>query len=174
MKLYRAFERLPCRDDVSAALDYDPLTGLFKWKVRRSWRVLAGDEAGNVCPRGYRRIAFNRVQIGAHRLAWLLVHRAWPEFDIDHIDGNRANNAISNLRDVPNVVNAQNQRRPRKAKQDPLPLGVCVIGARKNKRFKAQIVAFGVKHHLGMFYTAEEAHAAYVQAKRRLHAGCTI
>lgn len=77
-------------------LDYDPETGVFRWKEpRRKCRV--GEVAGSLRKDGYVKIQVDGRFYQAHRLAWLCVYGVWPSA-IDHIDGNRANNAIANLR----------------------------------------------------------------------------
>ena len=82
-------------------LDYDPDTGVFV-------SLGTGDSIG-VHDEGYVRITMkDRKKHYAHRLAWLYVHGKWPEGDIDHIDRNKSNNAISNLRDVPRAINIFN------------------------------------------------------------------
>lgn len=106
-----------------------------------------------------------------HRLVWFYVHGKWPEHEIDHINGDRSDNRISNLRDVPAAINRQNLRTSHKDKiAGPL-------GAHFNKvsrKWKASICVNYRHTHLGTFATAEDAHAAYVAAKRMLHAGCAI
>lgn len=106
----------------------------------------------------------------AHRLAWLYVYGEWPNGDIDHIDGDRLNNRIANLRDVSRRVNLENQRRPKACNKSGF-LGVKTF---RDQRFQARIQVRGVQLHLGTFDTPHEAHAAYVAAKRNLHQGCTL
>lgn len=105
----------------------------------------------------------------AHRLAWLYIYGKWPQNELDHLDGNRANNKIANLRDAGDVLNSQNRRSPNKNN------GVGLLGvSRHGLRFKAMIGVNWKIKYLGIFDTKEEAHAVYVKAKRKLHAGCTI
>jgi hypothetical protein len=83
-------------------LDYDPATGIFKWKKRPCIRscVRPGDEAGFTGPRGYSVIQIDGCQIMSHRLAWLHFYGSFPRDTVDHIDRNKSNNAISNLREA--------------------------------------------------------------------------
>jgi hypothetical protein len=150
-------------------LHYCPDTGLFTWKIRRGAGVKPGDKAGCRMPAGYWLIRVDKKLYFAHRLAWLYMTGKWPEHEIDHKDTNRANNAFSNLRDATRRINAENQRRAKDGSQVPL-LGV----AKNRRRFMAQIQSCGHHYHLGTFDTPEEAHAAYLSAKRELHVGCTI
>ena len=78
-------------------LDYSPETGLFYWRVKRG-SVAAGTEAGTWHGNGYRKIHIDGVPHLAHRLAWLYVHGEHPTGEIDHRNGNPADNRISKLR----------------------------------------------------------------------------
>lgn len=150
-------------------LDYDPDTGIFLWKVSR-YSECIGKEAGSVAiTDGYRRIALDGKKYLAHRLAWLFVYGVWPTNQIDHIDHNKSRNKISNLRDVTNGENQQNQIKPQKHNHAG-KLGV----RHRNGKYQAQIKIDGKSKHLGSYSTADEAHLAYLQAKRKHHSGCTI
>ena len=88
-------------DRLRQLLDYEPATGVFTWKVNRSI-VKAGQKAG-VNPHGgdgYPRIGVDGQQCLAHRLAWLHVHGRFPDDEIDHINGIRSDNRLSNLREA--------------------------------------------------------------------------
>lgn len=151
-------------------LHYDPETGVFTWRVRTNSHVAAGSSAGSLDGCGYMRIGISGTSHQAHRLAWLHVHGRWPDGDIDHIDGNREKNRISNLRDVAHSVNQQNQRRAHSRNKS---CGLLGVGAHR-LRWRAQIMVDGKRLHLGTFDTPEQAHDAYISAKRLHHAGCTI
>lgn len=144
-------------------LSYDPSSGIFR-------RISGKAEVGTVRNRR-RSIGVDYKIYLSHRLAWLYVHGVWPKGDIDHIDGNPLNNAISNLRDVSRSVNMQNVKRPRKDSQTGL------MGASLDKRtgrYMSYICLDGATKYLGTFNTAEEANSAYMAAKRQIHPGCTI
>jgi len=97
------------------------------------------------------------------------VHRRWPEHDIDHINGVRADNRISNLRDVVRAVNLQNRRSSHRRSLSGL------LGVKKNHNgWSAGITKQGVLLHLGTFKTPEQAHSAYIAAKRQFHEGNTL
>lgn len=153
-------------------MHYDPITGIFTRKVRTAQRNKVGDRAdfqGAGRLRCYRQIGFKDEKILAHRAAWLYVHGKWPENSIDHINGNKSDNRIGNLRDVAQYVNTENRH---EAKSDSTS---GVLGAHPHQgRWRSRIQARGKAHYLGVFDTAAEAHAAYVNAKRRLHEGCAI
>lgn len=146
---------------------YDPSTGRFRRLVRTNWQAAEGWRDRN----GHVRMSVAGKAYAAHRLAWLFVHGVWPIGDIDHINGDRADNRIENLRDVSKAINQQNQRRAHKRNPHRL-LGVTYHKARG--KYQAQI-SVGAKHrYLGLFDTAEEAHAVYLKAKRELHEGNTL
>src|SRR5262245_16202028 len=96
--------RLPTAAEVREALDYDPATGEFVWKIRASRNVWPGDRSGSVDAKGYRRIEIGGSCFLAHRIAWLLAYGDWPTGELDHINGDPADNRITNLR-----TRAQNQ-----------------------------------------------------------------
>jgi hypothetical protein len=95
----------------------------------------------------------------------------WPKQEIDHINGVRTDNFISNLREADRWLNCQNIR------QAPSSSSTGLMGVYFDKRSRmwvASIIAYRKKHYLGRFSTPEEGHAVYLLAKRRLHDGCTI
>lgn len=159
---------------VRELLDYNPLTGVFTRKVSTGGRY--GSAIGSVAgmlsrESGYILISLESLQYRAHRLAWLYMTGVWPSGDIDHMDGARANNKWANLRDVDKTVNAQNKRKAQSNSKTGL-LGAC--WATRDRTYIARIKVDGKYKTLGYFETAEEAHGAYVTAKRQLHFGCTI
>jgi hypothetical protein len=95
-------------DVVDRLLSYNKDTGYFSWKVSRGTRK-AGSMAGCVNPStGYSVVRINRRGYSAHRLAWLLAYGYLPENGIDHIDRNKLNNSISNLREATQSCNLRN------------------------------------------------------------------
>lgn len=154
-------------------LHYDPDSGEFIWK-QGSPRAERGASAGTKrwCRTAYYiDMKLDGRHYKAHRLAWLYVHGHWPIHEIDHIDGDGTNNRIANLRDVTRQINMQNQRRAKGVTKSGL-LGVTRDSA--GYGWNAVIGVDGATRHIGFFKDKEEAHEAYVEAKRRLHPGCTI
>lgn len=144
-------------------LRYEPLTGEFFW-IEGGRARPAGKRAGHEHNAGYRGIRVDGKAYLAHRLAWLYVHGAWPVNQIDHINGERADNRIANLRECSNAENCQNVR----AHRD----GAGLIGTSLEKRrgkWQAGIGFGGKRIFLGYFQTREEAHDAYVKAKSQHH-----
>ena len=160
-------------------LDYNPETGVFTWKERpiehfkseltcKRWNVRLGNkEAGSIHGSGYLIVAVNRIKHRAHRLAWFYMNGKFPGNQIDHIDNDKLNNRISNLRDVANQVNTQNVSKPRTTNKTGF------IGVYKHKcgKYCAQIMVDGKGIYLGIFKTPQQAHAKYIEAKRKLHKG---
>ncbi len=153
-------------------LHYDPATGVFTWKVSSSRKIKIGDIAGSLNPNGYLYIGVNGKVYIAHRLSWVYIHGALPADQLDHIDGNRSNNRIENLREATKAQNMQNQRVAHISNKTTELLGACFHKA--SGKFQAQIRLSGKPRHLGFFPTAIEAHHAYLTAKRRVHDFCTI
>jgi hypothetical protein len=154
-------------------LAYEPGTGLFTWRVDRCLNriVKAGMVAGSThTTYGYVYIGVDGRNYRAHRLAWLYVHGAWPEHEIDHINGLPADNRIVNLRDVTSSANKQNLRRAKSSNKSSGLLGV----QKKRNRWYAHITVRGRQRHIGVFDTPELAHAAYLFAKRQSHEGNTL
>lgn len=151
------------------ALAYHPETGVFVWA---EGRPRSGKVAGWINAHGYRVISISKVEFLAHHLAWLYIHGKLPKYEIDHMNGNRCDNRIDNLRDVPRVTNTQNQRLRRRSGAPGLPLGT--VYDKERQKYAAYIGVDGRTIALGRFSTPEEAGAAYVAAKRLLHRGCTI
>lgn len=153
-------------DYLRRVLSYDQETGHFTRMVKTGPVTKVGSIAGTVDWQGYRRIRVaSKRQVPAHRLAWFYVHGAWPEHPIDHINGNRDDNRLCNLRLTDAKQNAQNRTRVRRISKIGL-LGVSRCGSGK---YQASFFADGKSRYLGVFLTAEEAHQAYLAAKRAHH-----
>lgn len=151
------------REEASALLAYDPVTGLFRHRVNGHKRK-AGDVVGRLDTKGYVRIRLLGYELKAHRLAWLLTYGVWPQAEIDHVNGCPSDNRITNLRDVSVAENGWNRFRAMCNNKTGL-LGVSTAG----RKFHAQIGVSGKQHSLGFFDTAEEAHKAYLKAKSEVH-----
>lgn len=148
-------------EDIRNKLSYDPLAGFFHWKIRARG-IRFGAVAGSKAATGYLTIRINDELMLAHRIAWAHVHGSWPTQQIDHINGDRSDNRILNLREATASQNGANQKaRPNK----------CGFkGVVKNReKWAAKIVRNGKRYHLGSFETPLLAHRAYMQAAIKLH-----
>ena len=157
------------QERLKAVFLYDPDTGVFTRLKSTGSRSAIGSSPAPCKRDGYIRISVDNCQYLAQRLAWLHFYGNWPTHQVDHINGNRADNRIANLRDVSNTGNGQNRHLHNKNCSSGL-LGVYKHGDRWVSKIKVDRKPI----HIGVFSTPEEAHAAYVEAKRTLHATCTI
>lgn len=152
-------------------LNYNPETGVFTWAITRGARAIAGHQAGCFHKDGCVLIRLNGHLYKAHRLVMLYTTGVWPPHGVDHIDGDRGNNALSNLRLADQTRNLQNIRKAHKDSMSGL------LGTSLNKqtgKWVAQIRFNGKTKNLGYYATPAEAHAVYVEAKRKNHEFCSI
>ena len=152
-------------------LDYDPETGVFRWKMNVGQRARIGVTPGTIHPTGYIHIKIAGRSYVAHRLVWLWVYGSWPTDQIDHKNGVRSDNRITNLREVTRSENLQNQRRARTGTRSGF-LGV--TKQTHTTKWQATINVGGKNVYLGVFATPQLAHEAYLTAKRQFHTTCTI
>lgn len=159
----------PSAERLRELLNYEPDTGRLTWRSRLTRTDLNGLEAGTLDVRGYRAVFIDGYRAPGHRAIWCMQTGRWPVGHVDHINGERADNRWENLREVTMQGNAHNRRKPHKNNK------IGLLGVTRNKlRFEAGIKVNGKHVYIGLFKTAEEAHAAYVEAKRRLHPTSTI
>lgn len=156
------------KEAIQKYLRYEPTTGNLWWTAEALVKVAnkkatAKDRLGYIC------LKVDGRMFKGHRLAWFFVHGDFPQGHIDHINGNPSDNRIENLRDVSRSVNMQNERGARTHNSTGL-LGV----SRNGSGWRSEIRIAGKKKNLGTFATPEQAHEAYVFAKRQYHEGCTI
>jgi hypothetical protein len=92
-------------------LHYDAETGVFTRRVG-SGHARAGDMAGSVHSTGYVRIGIDGGKYTAHCLASLYMNCVWPSDQIDHINGNRSDNRIANVRERRHLSRPARQTEP--------------------------------------------------------------
>lgn len=159
------------QEQVRAIFDYDDENG---WLIRKK------DEFGRVVNRpcghkpsrshGYGVVGIDGRRYLTHRIIWLLVHGTWPDEELDHIDQNKMNNRIENLRPATRAENCQNQGLRRNNS-----LGYSGVSWNKaTKKFKAYIMVDNKEIYLGLFDIVEEAFLAYQLAKIKYHSTSPI
>jgi hypothetical protein len=151
-------------------LHYDPDTGAFTWRKRDNARPCWNSRytkgrAGTISETtGYVVINTGKRLYRAHRLAWLYVYGRWPRLQIDHRNGDRTDNRITNLREASQTENNANAS----VRTD----NRCGFkGVRINPisgRYRARIRINGKAKHLGYFDSPEEAHSAYCAAAQEV------
>jgi hypothetical protein len=151
--------------EITDIIEYCETDGLLRWKINRTNGVKAGDVAGSRNHDGYLRVKVLGKHYAAHRLAWFLHYGEFPSMEIDHINRNRADNRIVNLRVVTTSENAMNAGM-RKSNTTGF---IGVVLHKQTGKYQAQIKANGVPHYLGLFGNLSSAHAAYKSAKETLH-----
>lgn len=139
--------------------------GHLFWKVDRRGNKLKGKQANRLKKsNGYQEVTINKKKYYAHRIIFMMFYGRWAE-QIDHIDGDRSNNLLSNLREASNAENNRNTKL-RSTNQTGFK-GVCYN--KINKNYNARIMVNYKGIHLGCFDTPEEAHEAYKKAALELH-----
>jgi hypothetical protein len=166
---------LPSQEELKRALDYDPETGVFTWRHRPEmglrWNTrYAGKRAGSWQQSAHPCWVINlkkgdkKVYYTAHRLAWVYVHGHLSETDIiDHANCDRDDNRICNLRLATPEGNSANRRRLRNNTSG-------FKGVNYHVRSRKWVARVGIggsqRRHLGMFDSAEEAYAVWVEATK--------
>lgn len=150
-------------DQLRDTLDYDPESGVFKWRKKISAKNVVGAIAGSYKP-VYAEVGLFGTSYRLHRLAWFYMTGAWPKGEIDHIDQNKKNNAFGNLRDVGRSENLINQDKACRQKRTSQHRGVFPsVSGRWFSRLKVD----GKIRHLGTFDTETEANHAYLAEKAK-------
>lgn len=148
--------------ELSEELIYDPATGRFTWKK----------EPGTIATNGYRYIRVNQKMLLAHRIAWLMATGEDPEGSvIDHVNGDRLDNRIENLRTATYSQNSANAKRHSRNTSGLKGASKRIKNGKWTGRWQASITYQRRQLHLGEFDTKEEAHAAYLEAARSLQGG---
>lgn len=139
--------------------------GLLFWKVNRRGNKVKGKQASRLKKsNGYHQVTINKKKHYAHRIIFFMAYGCLPE-QVDHIDGDRSNNVLSNLREANNAQNNRNT-----GLRSTNTTGFKGVSYNKfNRNFNAKITVNYKSIHLGCFQTAEAAHEAYKQAAMRLH-----
>jgi len=127
-------------------LDYNRDTGAFVWKIDVGCKIKAGTPAGHLNEDGYVQIQIDGKSYRAHRLAWLFEHGELPVM-IDHINQDKSDNSISNLRSVSHSENMRNRKLSENNTSGVGGVTWCV----RAKKWVARITVGGHRKHLGYF-----------------------
>lgn len=144
-------------------LDYNPHTGVFTSKLNYG-RIIAGEESGYLRKSGYIGIQVLRIHYVAHRLAWLYMYGEWPNGQLDHINGIKTDNRISNLREATAIENSRNIGV--RSTNTLGRRGVCKSGSKFMARIKD---GTGKNLYLGTFDTIDDAGDRYEEEAKKLH-----
>ena len=137
------------------------VSGELIWRVTASSRAMAGSIAGSIHNKGYLMVRLKGNGYLAHRIVWLLTYGKYPNGMIDHIDGNKLNNSIYNLRDVNESINKKNSK-----KYSNNTSGYA--GVKFNKKYNRWSACYRSENknfHIGSFDTAQEANKAVIKAR---------
>ena len=132
---------------------------LPRWNTRYALK-----EAFTAVRQGYRTGAIHNRLYQAHRVVWAMHNGEWPKGQIDHINGDRSDNRIENLRDVDAFQNSQNSR----LRTDNTSGTPGVTFFKERGQWTARICVNGKRHHLGYFSSAEDASKARMEAEIKL------
>lgn len=134
-------------------LDYDPETGIFRWKIKTK-RIKVGDIAGSVHKGiGHPIIGYNRELYLKRRLAWFYYYGVWPDPDVVQVDKNPANTKISNLREASKAQTAVTRVLTQKSGRR----GVYLC----HGKYQARVCFRGKIEYLGSYINKDDAARVY-------------
>ena len=148
---------------MSSLLNYNPDTGELTWLVSAG-RIRSGDVVKSMESQGYLKAKIKGKTYKAHRLAWLLHHGESPPRLIDHINGNRSDNRIANLRLATPAQNSANAKL--QSNSTSLLKGVYYVPSKR--KWRATVSNQRVIHRLGYFHSKEQAGEAAANKRREL------
>lgn len=155
----------PTQKYLREIFEYNPDDGFVRWKQGRS-NMIAGSRVGSINKYGYLHVTINSKSYKLSRVIWILMFGSIPEnYYIDHINGNKSDNRLSNLRLATNNQNQQNRPAPKNSSSHYRG----VTWHKQMKKWMARICHNNKRETLGFFETAEAAYAAYKARAAQLY-----
>ena len=151
------------QEELQSILEYDPMTGILRWKENRS-NIVKGSVAGCVSKAGYKVVNIKSKTYFVHRIIWIILFGNIPtDFFIDHINGKKTDNRLENLRLATNSQNQQNRPAPKNSSS-----GYRGVTWHKSvSKWMARICINRKRQTIGFFDSAEEAYNAYKEEAKK-------
>lgn len=149
------------QEEAREYFDYNAETGELTWRVSLSSNAPIGAKAGCLNNRGYLTVQVNKKSYKVHRVIWLWVHGYFPEHQVDHINRDRADNRLENLREATQSCNLRNA----KQKSNNISGVTGVSWYKWSRKWTAKISVNHRNHHLGYFQDFTDAVRARHQAE---------
>jgi len=149
------------QSDVQRMFNYLPDTGELVWKVDQGKNKTKGKKLQSISCSGYLRVVINKKGYLAHRLVYLL-HAGYLPDIVDHVDRDKLNNRIENLRAANNLQNCRNSA----SRKNSTSRYLGVSKVKKYNKWVAQIMIKGKQTNLGWFTDEWEAALAYNTAAK--------
>jgi len=143
----------PTIEELRGFFNYHIKSGTLTWADKAPRGATPGAEAGTLEAHGYRRVSIGGRLFRTHRIVWAVVTGAWPEFEVDHINGIRDDNRMCNLKAVTSSENSRNMKRF--CTNTSGVAGVAWMSSRN--KWRARIQVEGIEMHLGLFDNLAEA-----------------
>lgn len=147
-------------------LIYEPETGLLIWKVTLCNTAIAGNVAGTRSKKGYIQVQINKKRYYAHNIAWIMSGGEIPSgYEVDHIDLDKANNKLENLRLSTKSQNQRNRGIHKNNRTGVKGVSFC----KQTGLYKARVMLYHKEYFCGRFKTVEEAKEAVIKKRIELH-----
>ena len=153
------------QSELQEVLNYNPDTGIFTWKIKTCKKICVGKIAGHIASNGYINLSIKKKSYLAHRLAWLYVNGNFTKHTIDHINGNKKDNRIVNLREATKSENSWN----RKMQIDNTSGIKGVYWFSERNKWVARISVNKQNIFLGTFINLKLAENAVIEARNKYH-----
>jgi len=152
------------QEELRSIFEYNPFTGVARWKEGRS-NMVQGSLAGCLHGSGYKVVTINSKSQKLHRVIWIMLFGDIPDgFYIDHINGNKIDNRLENLRLATNSQNQQNRPAPKNSTSGYRG----VTWHKQVNKWMARICIKGERKTIGFFDTAEDAYEAYKKEAKKV------